>query len=316
MTQNRPIQTLAELDAEYARARLAEQEVQRFQALQQVQRFGDGVANIISQFLDFLFGAFSDERQAPNYDDVWGVEINAGQLRARQETERAIEEAQRSNPASSTTRLGRLIVSSGALQEWAKTIRSDAPSVIHTSPVAEDAQVTSPFGRRTLHGDTHMHNGLDFGARGTNPNPDIIASAEGVVIFSGWKQGYGNTVILGHADGTYTLYGHLKTIDKDVKLGNQLPRGEVLGQMGNTGRSFGVHLHYEQRVGTQPRDPQIATAVGQNPRTFSKGEPLQAVSDMAILRAVDEARNQFAAAASSNAGMPTSSPSSHGRGRA
>lgn len=85
-----------------------------------------------------------------------------------------------------------------------------------------------------------FHAGMDFSARvGT----DIYATGNGTVTYAAWKQGYGNTVIINHGFGYQTLYGHM---DKyKVKVGQKVKRGEIIGTIGNTGKSTGPHLHYE-----------------------------------------------------------------------
>ncbi|MBW7457954.1 peptidoglycan DD-metalloendopeptidase family protein [Paenibacillus sepulcri] len=94
--------------------------------------------------------------------------------------------------------------------------------------------VTSSFGGRW----GSMHKGLDMVG-----DKDVMAADTGVVSFAGEKSGYGNCVIINHKNGYETLYGHLSKIS--VKVGQTLEKGDVLGIMGNTGHSFGTHLHFE-----------------------------------------------------------------------
>ncbi len=106
----------------------------------------------------------------------------------------------------------------------------------------------APGGRLTqgLHG----RNGVDLGgARGT----PIVAAAGGTVIISrnsGWNGGYGNYVVISHANGTQTLYGHLA--NSIVSSGQTVNQGQTIGYMGSTGRSTGTHLHFEVRGATNP----------------------------------------------------------------
>lgn len=95
-----------------------------------------------------------------------------------------------------------------------------------------------------------FHSGMDFSAPvGT----DVFATGNAKVIFTGWKQGYGNTVELDHGFGYTTLYAHLyKAI---VKKGQQVKRGDIIALVGNTGKSTGPHLHYEVRYQDKPVDP-------------------------------------------------------------
>lgn len=95
-----------------------------------------------------------------------------------------------------------------------------------------------------------FHQGMDFTApTGT----DIFATGNAKVVFSGWKQGYGNTVILDHGYGYQTLYAHLfKSL---VREGQRVKRYDIIALVGNTGKSTGPHLHYEVRLHGKPVDP-------------------------------------------------------------
>ncbi len=96
-----------------------------------------------------------------------------------------------------------------------------------------------------------FHEGMDFTApTGT----DIFATGMGRVTFSGWRQGYGNTVMIDHGFNYKTLYAHMHKID--VRVGQQVNRGEVIGKVGNTGKSTGPHLHYEVHYRGKPTNPQ------------------------------------------------------------
>jgi murein DD-endopeptidase MepM/ murein hydrolase activator NlpD len=282
---------MSKLTEEKKKAEAAEEARLRAQAEGQAEGFDSRIAALIKGFLEFLFGAFSDPKQAPNFDDAWGIDPNDAELKKRRLETAVIEAAQASKEP--TTRLGQLIVNSGALKVWGDSIKIGSPPVIHTSPVAVQAQVTSLLGERDLNGDKHVHAGIDLAPRPPGTKADVLSSAEGVVIFKGWKSGYGNTVMIGHNDGSYTLYGHLASIDNDVKLGGALPRGEVLGVMGNTGLSLGVHLHYEQRTGKDPRNPLIAESLGAAPEVLALDEMVKPTQNMIALRAVDAVRNQF-----------------------
>jgi murein DD-endopeptidase MepM/ murein hydrolase activator NlpD len=85
-----------------------------------------------------------------------------------------------------------------------------------------------------------FHSGMDFSAPiGT----DIYATGDGVITFSGRKQSYGNCITIDHGFGYQTLYGHLS--QSNVRVGQKVKRGEVIGLVGDTGVSTGPHLHYE-----------------------------------------------------------------------
>ncbi|MCD8288244.1 MAG: M23 family metallopeptidase [Porphyromonadaceae bacterium] len=87
-----------------------------------------------------------------------------------------------------------------------------------------------------------FHAGMDFAA---NLGTPVYATADGTVSYAGWKQGYGNTVMIDHGYGYQTLYGHLSKID--TKVGRKVVRGEMIAEVGSTGKSTGPHLHYEVR---------------------------------------------------------------------
>ena len=95
-----------------------------------------------------------------------------------------------------------------------------------------------------------FHQGMDFTApTGT----EVFATGNAKVVFSGWKQGYGNTVILDHGFGYETLYAHLyKSL---VRKGQEVRRSDIIALVGNTGKSTGPHLHYEVRLNGRPVDP-------------------------------------------------------------
>ncbi|MDR1781001.1 MAG: M23 family metallopeptidase [Tannerella sp.] len=95
-----------------------------------------------------------------------------------------------------------------------------------------------------------FHTGMDFSApTGT----DIYATGDGVVIFEGWRQGYGNCIIIDHGYGFKTLYGHQKK--NLVRVGQRVSRGEIIGLVGDSGRSTGPHLHYEVLVNDKHDNP-------------------------------------------------------------
>ncbi len=113
------------------------------------------------------------------------------------------------------------------------------------------------FGMR-LHPITHkmeFHQGLDlapgWGAR-------VVASQDGQVIFAGIRAGYGRLIILDHGQGLTSWYAHLDEIL--VKLGQRVGRGELIGKVGDSGRTTGPHLHFEVRLNGKPRNPLLYLA--------------------------------------------------------
>ena len=106
-------------------------------------------------------------------------------------------------------------------------------------------EISSGFGLRN----GRPHEGIDIRApRGRK----VRAALKGKVTFSGWKNGYGRTVIIEH-NGYSTLYAHLDRIH--VKAAQFVERGSVVGRVGRSGRSTGYHLHFEIRKGTRALNP-------------------------------------------------------------
>jgi len=120
-------------------------------------------------------------------------------------------------------------------------------------PVIGDVETSSPFGvrRDPFLGRPAIHTGIDL--RGDAGEP-VRATATGSVTIAGRRGGYGNVVEIGHGNGLATRYGHLSEID--VKVGQTVRIGEVVGKIGSTGRSTGPHLHYETRINGAAVDPQ------------------------------------------------------------
>jgi len=91
-----------------------------------------------------------------------------------------------------------------------------------------------------------------------NSSPPIYAAESGVIEKSqcGWSGGYGCHVIINHENGMKTLYAHMRRLD--VTIGERVARGQILGQMGNTGRVYGrtgIHLHFEVNIDGIKRNP-------------------------------------------------------------
>jgi len=116
-------------------------------------------------------------------------------------------------------------------------------------PVRGSYRYTSSFGNRRdpKTGGWRRHNGTDIaGPLGT----PIVATADGVVTFAGRQSGYGRLIKIRHKQGFETFFAHLNSIN--VKAGQKVSRGDKIGGMGNSGRSTGVHVHYEIRKDGNP----------------------------------------------------------------
>src|SRR6059058_4400116 len=125
--------------------------------------------------------------------------------------------------------------------------------VPYRKPVVGEVEFTSGFGVRSdpFLGRPAMHTGLDFRAATGDP---VRVTANGKVVSSGWQGGYGRMVEIDHGNGLSTRYGHLSAIN--VKVGDVVKIGQVIGEVGSTGRSTGPHLHYETRIDGEAVDPQ------------------------------------------------------------
>lgn len=106
-------------------------------------------------------------------------------------------------------------------------------------------KTASGYGMRIdpIYNTRKFHAGMDFSApTGT----DIYATGNGTVVKMGWQVGYGNTIEIDHGFGFLTVYAHLHKFN--TKVGKKVVRGEVIGEVGNTGKSTGPHLHYEVHI--------------------------------------------------------------------
>lgn len=128
----------------------------------------------------------------------------------------------------------------------------DAANAVPFSRPTDTARQTSGFGVRfdPFNGRPALHTGLDFAGPYLTP---IESTAPGIVSFVGVRTGYGNVVEIDHGRGLKTRYAHLQTTS--VVPGQRVAVGQRIGAMGSTGRSTGVHLHYEIWVNGRPQNP-------------------------------------------------------------
>jgi len=115
-----------------------------------------------------------------------------------------------------------------------------------------EGPVTGSFGERIdpFNGEGAFHRGVDISCEYGEP---VIAPADGEVAFADFMNGYGRAIMLEHGHGLSTLYGHLSSFA--VVAGQQIHRGDVIGYIGDSGRSTGPHLHYEVRINDVPVNP-------------------------------------------------------------
>jgi murein DD-endopeptidase MepM/ murein hydrolase activator NlpD len=106
-------------------------------------------------------------------------------------------------------------------------------------------RISSPFGYRThpVTGSYTLHSGIDIAA---SSGTTVVASRNGKVVSAGYSGSYGNLIVISHGNGIETAYAHLSSIN--VRVGESVSQGQLIGKVGSTGRSTGPHLHFEVRV--------------------------------------------------------------------
>lgn len=118
-------------------------------------------------------------------------------------------------------------------------------------PVVDLFTITSEFGERSL----GYHHGLDISGAGASGSL-VVAAASGKVVEAGYSSnGYGNYVQIDHGNYVETLYGHMLDGSIAVNVGDIVTKGQAIGRVGNTGYSFGSHLHFEVRINGNRVDP-------------------------------------------------------------
>ncbi len=112
--------------------------------------------------------------------------------------------------------------------------------------------LSSRFGYRTcpFTKKKEFHKGIDVSTRRGSP---VLSPANGLVIFNGWKRGYGRVIVMKHGKGFKTKYAHLKK--SLVKKGQYIRKGAKIGLVGSSGRTTGPHLHYEVHLNNAPVNP-------------------------------------------------------------
>ena len=148
------------------------------------------------------------------------------------------------------------VIAAFARFELARDAVRDAP--VHR-PLLGTLSISSNFGNRPdpFNGRTAYHSGIDFRSpSGT----DVLAAGAGRVVFAGRNAGYGNMIDIDHGDGIVTRYSHLSAIG--VREGQMIDVGDIIGNVGSTGRSTGPHLHFEVRRNDEAVDPGVFLAAG------------------------------------------------------
>ncbi len=154
------------------------------------------------------------------------------------------------DPVRLTSQLDRLSSEAEVQSEELNTLTGyfeDRKALLASAPAIWPVRgwVTSDFGWRVdpFTGQRELHEGLDIANQEGTP---VLATADGTVVYAAPDDGYGNVIVLDHGFGIKTRYAHLSKID--VRIGQRVQRGQTIGQIGDTGRATGPHLHYEVRV--------------------------------------------------------------------
>ena len=149
------------------------------------------------------------------------------------------------------------------LEEYKASMKSYSEVINHISKQREMFRYTpsiwpckgiisSPYGIRfhPIFNTKFFHRAIDIANKRNTP---IVATADGIVVFSGWMRGYGNVIAIEHGKKYRTVYAHLaKSL---VKKGEFVTKGQEIAKMGNTGRSTGPHVHYELHLNKRPINP-------------------------------------------------------------
>ncbi|MEO0254102.1 MAG: M23 family metallopeptidase [candidate division WOR-3 bacterium] len=140
------------------------------------------------------------------------------------------------------------------INEMENYVENKKKELEHTpsiSPVGS-GWIVSGYGYRRdpFTGKVKLHEGVDISSNYQSP---VQATANGRVVFAGWKEGYGLTVEIDHGNGFKTKYAHNSRIL--VQVGQSVKRGEIIALMGSTGRATGVHVHYEVQLFNKPINP-------------------------------------------------------------
>ena len=170
-----------------------------------------------------------EQEQADLFESLWQVAYDEEQRRLEEER----RERERRELEQRLLRMANL----GGILAW---------------PVPSSDSISSPFGPRMhpINRRWEHHDGIDIRARS---GANIVAAEAGTVIFSGWRGGFGNTVIIDHGSGLHTLYAHNSL--NVARVGDWVNRGQVIAHIGSTGLSTGPHLHFEVRMHGQVQDP-------------------------------------------------------------
>ncbi|MFD0266057.1 M23 family metallopeptidase [Streptomyces sp. NPDC127106] len=202
--------------------------------------------------------AFAASDKAPSTEDtglnavVTAADL-AGDVEAQAQAQQAAAEATAAKEKAEADAKARAAEAKQKAEEKAKAEREAAERAAReeerkrlntfVSPL-DDSYVSTQYRAGGGMWSSGSHTGIDFhAASGTS----VQAVGLGTVVEAGWGGAYGNNVVIKHADGTYTQYGHLSSLS--VSVGQQVTPGQQIGLSGSTGNSSGPHLHFEARTG-------------------------------------------------------------------
>ncbi|MCK6372379.1 MAG: peptidoglycan DD-metalloendopeptidase family protein [Gammaproteobacteria bacterium] len=158
----------------------------------------------------------------------------------------------------------------------------------------EFSRVSSDFNPRRRHpilNTIRAHKGVDYAApRGT----PVRAPGDGKVVFRGRQGGYGNAIILQHPGGVTTLYGHLSAFARNLRVGQKVSQGTVIGYVGATGLATAPHLHYEYRLNGRHLNPRTVPLPNAAPLASEERERFMRAT-APLLRQLDVATPVIAA---------------------
>lgn len=181
-----------------------------------------------------------------------GLEAALGDLRAKKAEAEALLAQLADSENEYVQRAAQLAADEAEMEQelkeaeakWAQQIAAGGATGDWYWPVPGYYGITSYFGGRYLNGRWDNHTGTDIGVP---QGVEIHAAQSGVVTLSRYNSSYGNYCIISHGSGYATLYAHQSQLPL-VKVGDTVEKGQVIGYVGNTGNSYGAHLHFELRV--------------------------------------------------------------------
>jgi murein DD-endopeptidase MepM/ murein hydrolase activator NlpD len=202
------------------------------------------LASIFASDIDFVLDLRNGDRFTLVYEEMWhdGAKLAEGEVLAAEFVNQG-----------KTHRAVRYQTSDGRVGYYTPEGKSLRKAWVR-APLAF-SRVSSDFNPRRRHpilNTIRAHTGVDYAAPSGTP---VRAPADGKVVFRGRKGGYGNAVILQHAGGVTTLYGHLSGFAKATRDGRRVSQGDVIGFVGATGLATAPHLHYEYRINGRYMNP-------------------------------------------------------------